>query len=232
MACFTRQALLAYAPMSKLPQRTRIKICGITQTQDAIEAARLGVDALGLVFYPPSSRAIDLERALRIREVLPAFVQAVGLFVNPARQAVEDVLQHFPELVLQFHGDEAPEFCASFARPYLKALPMGRAHDGAVLDVQSLMTQHAQASGFLLDSHAPGAVGGTGLAFDWSTIPQLERPLILAGGLHPANVGEAVRLVRPWAVDVSSGLESAPGVKDFSKMADFVDEVRHADNSK
>jgi phosphoribosylanthranilate isomerase len=217
--------------MSKSPQRTRIKICGITRTQDAIEAAHLGVDALGLVFYPASSRAIDLERALRIREVLPAFVQAVGLFVNPPRHEVEAVLQAFPELVLQFHGDETAEFCASFARPYLKALPMGRAHDGAVLDVHALKTQHAQASGFLLDSHAPGAVGGTGLTFDWSSIPAFTRPLILAGGLNPSNVGEAVRLVRPWAVDVSSGVESAPGIKDFSKMAEFVDEVRYADNS-
>ena len=231
MACVLRAPLLAYAPMSKLPQRTRIKICGITRTQDAIEAARLGVDALGLVFYPPSSRAIDLERALRIREVLPAFVQAVGLFVNPARHEVEAVLQVFPELVLQFHGDETAEFCASFARPYLKALPMGKSVEGVVLDVHGLMAQHAQASGFLLDSHAPGAVGGTGIAFDWSTIPALARPLILAGGLYPANVGEAVRLVRPWAVDVSSGLESAPGVKDFFKMAEFVDEVRYADYS-
>jgi len=205
MACVLSAPLLAYAPMSKLPQRTRIKICGITRTQDAIEAARLGVDALGLVFYPPSSRAIDLERALRIREVLPAFVQAVGLFVNPARHEVEAILQHFPELVLQFHGDESAEFCASFARPYLKALPMGKSEEGVVLDVHGLMAQHAQASGFLLDSHAPGAVGGTGIAFDWSTIPALARPLILAGGLYPANVGEAVRLVRPWAVDVSSG---------------------------
>ncbi|MGD9888416.1 MAG: phosphoribosylanthranilate isomerase [Halothiobacillaceae bacterium] len=217
--------------MSKQPYRTRIKVCGITRTQDAIEAARLGVDALGLVFYPPSKRAISLERALGIREVLPAFVQAVGLFVNPSRPDVEAILQHFPELVLQFHGDESPEFCASFGRPYLKALAMGQAQDGELLDIKTSMQQHLAASGFLLDSHAPGEVGGTGQVFDWSSIPELERPLILAGGLHPSNVGEAVRLLRPWAVDVSSGLESAPGVKDFSKMAEFVDEVRYADYS-
>ncbi|HES76097.1 MAG TPA: phosphoribosylanthranilate isomerase, partial [bacterium] len=186
----------------------------------------------GLVFYPPSSRSIDLERALRIRDVLPAFVQAVGLFVNPAQQEIEAVLQHFPELVLQFHGDESAEFCAGFGRPYLKALPMGKAQDGVVLDVHAAMALHPRAAGFLLDSHAPGAVGGTGLAFDWSSIPELSRPLILAGGLRPANVGEAVRMLRPWAVDVSSGLESAPGVKDFSKMAEFVDEVRYADCSR
>ena len=217
--------------MLKSPHRTRIKVCGITRTQDAIEAARLGVDALGLVFYPPSKRAIDLERALRIRAVLPAFVQAVGLFVNPTWDEVEAILQHFPELVLQFHGDEAPEFCASFGRPYLKALAMGQATEGGLLDVEASVKQHPRATGFLLDSHAPGEVGGTGQVFDWSSIPEFVSPLILAGGLNPSNVGEAVRLLRPWAVDVSSGLESAPGVKDFSKMAEFVDEVRYADYS-
>ncbi len=217
--------------MSNTLKRTRIKICGITRPQDAIEAARLGVDALGLVFYPPSSRALDLERALRIREVLPAFVQAVGLFVNPRQDEVEAVLRVFPELVLQFHGDESAEFCARFGRPYLKALPMGKAQNSAVLDVNAVMARHPHATGFLLDSHAPGAVGGTGQAFDWTSIPELSRPLILAGGLHPGNVAEAVRLLRPWAVDVSSGLESAPGIKDFSKMAEFVDEVRYADYS-
>ena len=218
--------------MSNTLKRTRIKICGITRPQDAIEAARLGVDALGLVFYPPSSRALDLERALRIREVLPAFVQAVGLFVNPRQDEVEAALRVFPELVLQFHGDESAEFCARFGRPYLKALPMGKAQNGTILDVNAVMALHPHATGFLLDSHAPGAVGGTGQAFDWTSIPELARPLILAGGLNPGNVAEAVRLVRPWAVDVSSGLESAPGIKDFSKMAEFVDEVRYADCSR
>ena len=213
-------------------KRTRIKICGITRPQDAIEAARLGVDALGLVFYPQSKRALDIERALRIRDVLPAFVQAVGLFVDPAEHEVVAMLRVFPELVLQFHGDESAEFCTRFGRPYLKALPMGLSRDGRALDVRAAMQQHPHATGFLLDSHAPGAVGGTGQAFDWSTIPELSRPLILAGGLSPANVGEAIRRVRPWAVDVSSGLESAPGIKDFSKMAEFVDEVRYADYSR
>ena len=218
--------------MSNTLKRTRIKVCGITRAQDAIEAARLGVDALGLVFYPPSSRAIELERALQIREVLPAFVQAVGLFVNPRHDEVATVLRVFPELVLQFHGDETAEFCNSFGRPYLKALPMGKGQDGTGSDVNAAIAQHPHAAGFLLDSHAPGAVGGTGQAFDWTSIPELTRPLILAGGLNPSNVAEAVRLVRPWAVDVSSGLESAPGMKDFSKMAEFVDEVRYADCSR
>jgi phosphoribosylanthranilate isomerase len=213
--------------MFKPTHRTRIKICGLTRTQDALEAARLGVDALGLVFYPPSSRALDLDQAQRIRDVLPAFVQTVGLFVNPTQDEVETVLCRMPELVLQFHGDESHAFCAGFGRPYLKALPMG----GQGVDPNLAASHHPHASGFLLDSHAPGAVGGTGAVFDWSMIPVFERPLILAGGLHPSNVAEAVRLVRPWAVDVSSGVESAPGVKDFIKMAEFVDEVRYADGS-
>jgi phosphoribosylanthranilate isomerase len=214
--------------MFKPTQRTRIKICGLTRSQDALKAARLGVDALGLVFYPPSSRALDLDQAQRIRDVLPAFVQLVGLFVNPAQIEVEAVLHRMPELILQFHGDESSAFCAGFGRPYLKALAMG----GQGADPGADASQHPQASGFLLDSHTPGAVGGTGAVFDWTRIPVFERPLILAGGLRPENVAEAVRLVRPWAVDVSSGVESAPGVKDFIKMAKFVDEVRYADGSR
>lgn len=226
--------------MSHPHRRTRIKICGITDAHDAVEAARLGVDALGLVFYPPSKRVIDVSRALRVREAVPAFVQLVGLFVNPTRDEVEKVLRAMPELVLQFHGDESAEFCASFGRPYLKALPMGTSKTGTPeservdvrVDVQASVQTHPQAAGFLLDSHAPGAVGGTGEVFDWSTIPTVDRPLILAGGLNPKNVADAVQKVRPWAVDVSSGVESAPGRKDFSKMAEFVDEVRYADGSR
>ncbi len=222
--------------MSHPPRRTRIKICGITDAHDAVEAARLGVDALGLVFYPPSKRAIDVARALRVRQAMPAFVQLVGLFVDPTRDEVESILRAMPELVLQFHGDESAEFCASFGRPYLKALPMGASKTGTQVDVradvQAAVQTHPQAAGFLLDSHAPGAMGGTGEVFDWSTIPTLGRPLILAGGLNPQNVAAAVRQVRPWAVDVSSGVESAPGRKDFSKMAEFVDEVRYADGSR
>lgn len=208
------------------PQRTRIKICGITRVEDAVQAARIGADAIGLVFYPPSPRAIDVVRALRIRDVLPPFVQPVALFVNPTRTEVESVLEVMPEVMLQFHGSESPEFCATFGRPYLKALPMGR---GA--DPLNEAARHERASGFLLDSHDAGGVGGTGQAFDWSTIPALGRPIVLAGGLRPENVFEAVRGVRPWAVDVSSGVESAPGIKDPARMAAFINEVRHADRT-
>ncbi|MFZ5467063.1 MAG: phosphoribosylanthranilate isomerase [Pseudomonadota bacterium] len=206
--------------------RTRIKICGLTRPEDALEAARLGADAIGLVLYPPSPRAIDVVRAARIRDVLPPFVQPVALFVDPAEAEVEAVLNLIPEVMLQFHGSETHEFCASFGRPYLKALPMGKGSDPV-----NEAARHARASGFLLDSHDAGGVGGTGHAFDWSTIPSLDRPIVLAGGLRPENVGEAVRGVRPWAVDVSSGVESAPGIKDPARMAAFINEVRHADRT-
>ncbi|MEW6728192.1 MAG: phosphoribosylanthranilate isomerase [Pseudomonadota bacterium] len=208
------------------PHHTRIKICGITRPEDALEAARLGADAVGLVLYPPSPRAIDVVRAARIRDVLPPFVQPVALFVDPAEAEVEAVLKLIPEVMLQFHGSETHEFCASFGRPYLKALPMGKGGDPV-----NEAARHARASGFLLDSHDAGGVGGTGHAFDWSTIPSLDRPIVLAGGLRPENVGEAVRGVRPWAVDVSSGVERAPGIKDPARMAAFINEVRHADRS-
>jgi phosphoribosylanthranilate isomerase len=211
---------------SSSPHRTRIKICGITRPEDALEAARLGADAVGLVLYPPSPRAIDVVRAARIRDVLPPFVQPVALFVDPAEAEVEAVLNLIPEVMLQFHGSETHEFCASFGRPYLKALPMGKGSDPV-----NEAARHVRASGFLLDSHDAGGVGGTGHAFDWSTIPSLDRPIVLAGGLRPENVGEAVRGVRPWAVDVSSGVERVPGIKDPARMAAFINEVRHADRS-
>ena len=210
--------------MSHVAHRTRIKICGLTRPEDAREAARLGADAIGLVFYPPSPRAIDPVRAARIRDVLPPFVQPVALFVNPALDEVDAVLQVMPEVMLQFHGDESPEFCSSFGRPYLKALPMGKG-SAPVIEAR----RHVHAAGFLLDSHDAGGVGGTGKAFDWSIIPELNRPILLAGGLRPENVFDAVCTARPWAVDISSGVESAPGIKDSVKMAAFINEVRRAD---
>ncbi|MEF3192932.1 MAG: phosphoribosylanthranilate isomerase [Halothiobacillaceae bacterium] len=206
--------------------RTRIKICGITRPEDALEAARLGADAVGLVLYAPSPRAVDVVRAARIRDVLPPFVQPVALFVDPSEAEVEAVLKLIPEVMLQFHGSETPAFCASFGRPYLKALPMGKGGDPG-----NEAARHVRACGFVLDSHDAGGVGGSGQVFDWSTIPSLDRPIVLAGGLRPENVGEAVRHVRPWAVDVSSGVERAPGIKDPARMAAFINEVRHADHS-
>lgn len=216
--------LFSMSPSSM--HHTRIKICGITRPEDALAAAQLGADAIGLVFYPKSPRAVDAVRAARIRDVLPPFVLPVALFVNPTEDEVEAVLRLIPEVLLQFHGSESPSLCQGFGRPYLKALPMGQG--GNPLGEAA---RHPRACGFLLDSHDVGGVGGTGQAFDWSTIPALDRPLVLAGGLRPENVGQAVRQVRPWAVDVSSGVERAPGIKDPARMAAFINEVRHADRS-
>lgn len=201
--------------------RTRIKICGITRPEDGVEAARLGADAIGLVFYRGSPRHLDLAAAERILAALPPLVSAVALFLNPTRDEVERVLAQLPVDLLQFHGTEAAEFCAGFARPYLKALSMS---GGA--DPSAQARAHVAARGFLLDSNAPGQRGGRGEAFDWETIPRgLAKPYLLAGGLDPSNVAEAVRRYRPYGVDVSSGVEASKGIKDAGKMAAFINEV-------
>lgn len=205
--------------------RTRIKICGITQPEHARAAARLGADAIGLVFYPPSPRAIRPEQAEAIVAALPPFVTSVALFVNPSETEVEAALEACPISVLQFHGDETPEFCASFGRPYLKAIRVR-----AGVNLLEYAASFGTAAGCLFDAYNDALYGGTGEAFDWSLIPQnLSQPLVLSGGLNPANVGEAVRRVRPWAVDVSSGVEVAKGVKDERLMAAFIAGVRNAD---
>jgi phosphoribosylanthranilate isomerase len=203
--------------------RTRIKICGITRVEDARIAVGLGVDAIGLVFYPGSPRNVSLERAQEIIAATPPFVTAVGLFVDPARDQVETVLRCCPLGLLQFHGDEAPGFCRDFGVPYIKAV---RVRAGADL-VQCLSPYHA-AQGWLLDAYHERLYGGTGESFDWKLVPpDLARPVILSGGLTPDNVGAAVRQVRPWAVDVSSGVEAAKGVKDAAKIAAFIAGVKN-----
>jgi phosphoribosylanthranilate isomerase len=203
--------------------RTRIKICGITRVEDARIAVGLGVDAIGLVFYPGSPRNVSLERAQEIIAATPPFVTAVGLFVDPVRDQVETVLRCCPLGLLQFHGDEAPGFCRDFGVPYIKAV---RVRAGADL-VQCLSPYHA-AQGWLLDAYHERLYGGTGESFDWKLVPpDLARPVILSGGLTPDNVGAAVRQVRPWAVDVSSGVEAAKGVKDAAKIAAFIAGVKN-----
>ena len=198
--------------------RTRVKICGITRPEDGAMAAALGADALGLVFYPPSPRFVALETAQRIVAALPPFVATVGLFVNAEPAAVRAVLSLIPLALLQFHGDEQPDDCAAFGLPYLKAVPMGA---GAV--VQDYEQRFATAAGLLLDSHGGEQTGGSGQGFDWARIPaERHKPLILAGGLHPGNVAAAIRQVRPWAVDVSSGVETAKGIKDAELMRAFL----------
>jgi phosphoribosylanthranilate isomerase len=203
--------------------RKRIKICGITRVQDAHVAAELGADAIGLVFYAPSPRNVGVEQARAIIAALPPFVTAVGLFVDPARDQVESVLRHCALNLLQFHGDETPDFCSAFGLPYIKA---ARVRPNADL-VQSL-SPYADARGWLLDAYHDQLYGGTGASFDWNLIPSgLARTVILSGGLTPENVGAAVRQVRPWAVDVSSGVEAEKGIKDAAKIAAFITGVKN-----
>jgi phosphoribosylanthranilate isomerase len=198
--------------------RTRVKICGITRPEDAAHAALCGADAVGLVFYPASPRAVDVAQARAVVEALPPFVTVVALFVDPAPATVREVLAALPVGLLQFHGDEPPEACEGYGRPYLKAVPM---REG--VDLAGQARRYASAAGLLLDSYRVGLKGGTGVTFDWSRIPaDLGKPLILAGGLTPENVGEAVRRVRPYAVDVSGGVEAAKGVKDPERVAAFI----------
>lgn len=205
--------------------RTRVKICGITNTKDALEVVRLGADAIGLVFYAPSSRYVTLEQAAEICRVLPPFVTTVGLFVDASRAEVEAVLDAIPLDLLQFHGDEPAEDCACYNRPYIKAISM---QDG--VDVERYMAAYTSAQGFLLDTHHGVLPGGSGESFDWSCFPKSARqPLILAGGLDALNVGAAITRLKPYGVDVSSGVEASKGVKDHFRLAEFFLEVYDAD---
>lgn len=207
--------------------RTRVKICGFTRPGDVQLAAELGVDAVGLVFYPNSPRCVSMATAREICAALPAFVTAVGLFVNAAPGEVEAVLAQVPLDLLQFHGEESPEDCVRYGRPFIKAVRMA---EGVALQREA--ERFRQARGLLLDAWHPEIPGGTGERFDWDRIPRdLPLPVILAGGLTPDNVRAAIGQVRPWGVDVSSGVESARGVKDPLKMAAFMKEVRHGDST-
>ena len=200
---------------------TRIKICGITRVQDGLAAARLGAHAIGLVFYDASARAVDAQQARSIVDILPPFVTTVGLFVNAEAAAVRETLAKVPLQLLQFHGDETPDYCAAFGVPYLKAV---RVRPG--VDLLQYARDFRTARGLLLDAYVEGVHGGTGATFDWSLIPQtLPLPIVLSGGLDADNVAAAVRAVRPWAVDVSSGVESAKGIKDAVKMEAFMNGV-------
>lgn len=204
----------------------RSKICGITRVEDALLAAQLGADAIGLVFYPHSPRVVDAPTARRIIAALPPFVAAVGLFVDADPGMVHAVLEQTPLSLLQFHGAEPPDYCAAFGKPFIKAVPMGA---GAA--VEDYERRFAAAAGLLLDSHGGTTpVGGAGRTFDWSAIPRgVRKPLILAGGLHPGNVAAAIRQVRPWAVDVSSGVESTKGVKDGALLRAFMQAVKESE---
>ena len=200
-------------------RRTRVKICGLTRAADVDAAVQAGADALGFVFTPRSRRCIDTGTARELVQRVPAFVARVGLFMDQDAMEVRRVLAEVPLSLLQFHGAEDGDFCRQFGLPYIKALAMGGA--GQLPNAG----EYPDAAALLLDSHEPGSAGGTGHAFDWDRIPPLPRPLVLAGGLDPDNVARAVRTVRPWAVDVSSGVEQEPGVKSAVKMQRFIEEA-------
>jgi phosphoribosylanthranilate isomerase len=210
--------------------RTRIKICGLTREADVDAAVAAGADAIGLVLYPRSPRHVSVERAQALARRLPPFVTPVCLFVNASAEAVSRAVQAIPQALLQFHGDETPEQCDAAGRPYLRAVRMrGGGDTGEMLDLLDFARQFGNASGLLLDAHVEG-YGGGGKVFDWSLIPaDVPAPVVLSGGLNPANVIDGVLRVRPWAVDVSSGVESAKGVKDAALIRRFCEAVREAD---
>ncbi|SFR48782.1 phosphoribosylanthranilate isomerase [Thiomicrospira sp. ALE5] len=204
-------------------KRTRVKFCGITRTEDALLAAQYGVDALGLVFYPPSPRAVTPDQAKDIISSLPAFVTTTALFVNPSIDLVQQVVDHVGVDLLQFHGDESGDFCHQFSRPYIKALAMHESMDWLRLNNEY---QHARA--WLLDTYKPGVPGGTGETFNWDWLPSSEqqtRPIILAGGLHAGNVQMAIRQTNVYGVDVSGGIEASKGIKSAEKMQQFISNV-------
>ena len=202
----------------------RSKICGITRIDDALAAVEAGADAIGLVFYAQSPRAVTVQQARAIIAALPPFVSTVGLFVNASRCELGEILDSVPLDLLQFHGDETPADCEGYRRPYIKALRV-KAGD----DIAAACEAFPGASGILLDAYVEGVPGGTGEAFDWSLIPQgLSKPLILAGGLTPENVADAVVRVKPYAVDVSGGVEASKGIKDHAKIHAFINAVRKA----
>lgn len=201
----------------------RSKICGITRIEDALAAVAAGADAIGLVFYERSPRAVSIERAAAILQALPPFVTSVGLFVDMPRAELQRLLQRLPLDLLQFHGDESPADCEGYGRPYIKAL---RVRPGD--DVAAAMAPYAGARGILLDTFVEGVPGGTGASFDWSLVPRnAAKPIILAGGLDAHNVAAAIRQVRPHAVDVSGGVEADKGIKDAGKIRAFVQAVRN-----
>jgi phosphoribosylanthranilate isomerase len=202
----------------------RVKICGITRVEDLHAACAAGADALGFVFYAKSPRHVTADAAAALLRELPPFVQAVGLFVNADPAFVEAVLKIAPLDLLQFHGDETPAECARYGRPFIKAVRVSRD-----TDLLKCAADFEDARGLLLDAFVPGVPGGTGERFDWGLIPPgLPRPIVLSGGLDPGNVADAVRSVRPWAVDVSSGVEVVKGIKDAQKIARFVSNAKEA----
>jgi phosphoribosylanthranilate isomerase len=222
-------AVTLLAKGTAAPERTRIKFCGMTRVGDVRLAGELGVDAIGLVFAASSPRRVGLDQALALRDAAAAMTSVVALVMDNPATEVEAIVQRLRPQLLQFHGSEDDALCARHGIPFLKAIAM---RDVTAGDVPALLARYPSAAGFVFDGHAPGAMGGSGERFDWTRLAQQEitRPWLLAGGLDAANVGAAVRGVRPWGVDVSSGIESNPGIKDGAKMRAFVDAVRNAEH--
>lgn len=208
-----------------MKSRTRVKICGLTRLDDALHAAHLGADSIGLVFHQPSPRSIDIESAIKIRKVMPPFVTVTALLMNEKEDWIGQVIEQVKPDCLQFHGNETSSSCDRWNLPYIKAIPMG-----SVGDAVAYALAYSGAQGFLLDSNVAGRQGGSGDTFDWSKVPSsFGSPLLLAGGLNPGNVAEAITQVKPWAVDVSSGVEAAKGIKDKNLMNQFFSEVKRGD---
>lgn len=205
--------------------RTRVKICGFTRVEDAVFAARLGVDAIGLVFYPPSPRHVEIEQAVAIVNALPAFTTVVALFVDEQENRIREVLGHVSVDCIQFHGDESAQACRLYGKRYIKAISMQKD-----ADVLALAEHYQDAAGLLLDAYHPVAKGGTGSQFDWELIPKAcPLPIVLAGGLDGGNIKQAIDQVSPYAVDVSSGVEAAKGLKDHELMAAFIKTINEGD---
>lgn len=212
--------------MSRTLFRTRIKFCGFTRAGDVRLASELGADAVGFVFSPNSPRRVHATEARAMRNALAPLVDAVALFMDNPAEEVRDVVKQVRPTLLQFHGAEDDAFCRSFGVPYMKAVAMS----GETVDSRALQLRYPGAAAFLFDSHSPGTGGGTGRVFDWSRIPaSMNKPYVVAGGLNAGNVFDAILATLPWGVDVASGIESAPGIKDGDKMRRFVEEVRRAD---
>ncbi len=207
--------------MSLTNRRTRVKICGLTSVEDALLAVNSGADAIGLVFYAPSPRHVTIDQACSIADAMPAFITRTALFVNPEADYVNAVLSRVKIDLIQFHGDESPEFCEQFGKSYIKAVRM---RDG--LDLSSMQTHYSNSAGLLLDAYKKGVPGGTGEQFDWSNIPpDIAHKIILAGGLNVDNVQQAIQQVAPWALDVSGGVEASKGVKSAEKIHTFMQHV-------
>ena len=214
--------------------RTRIKICGVTRDEDALCAAQAGADAIGLVFYEASPRAVMLDQAVAISNALPPFMSTVALFVNASPSEVDNVIGRLRPSILQFHGDEDAPYCAQFEVPFLKAIRVGAGM--TAIDLLEYVEEFHEARALLLDTMSPNVYGGSGESFDWKVIPDtLRRHVVLSGGLQPDNVADAIRMIGPWAVDVSSGVEiqkGPKGIKDHAKIKKFIEEVRDADAGK